>query len=115
MNVNKGARPIIERVVDWYCPNCGATDQTRGKVANTPHTRFHTCPRLRYLTAPMYHVGVKAKVTLNEREDYVTQNGRVEMVQLDPERRRPVMSVTTERDEGTDAIVFAPTAYAEIG
>ncbi len=115
LHINKGAVPLIERVVDWYCPNCGATDQVKGPTASMPHTRFHTCPKLRFLTAPMLPAGTKAKVTLHEREDYVHLNGHDELVQLDPERGRPVMKVVTERDEGTDCVVFAPTAYAEIG
>jgi hypothetical protein len=87
---------------NWYCPNCGLRDQTREA---RPHTRFHTCSGLRGLTAPMLPEGTAAKVEAREREDYV---GR-ELVQTD-EGGRPVMSVVTTRDEGTDAIVFAPTA-----
>lgn len=91
----------------WYCPECGATDITHEP---RPHSRFHVCPKLRYLTAPMVPAGTKAKVTLREREDYI--NG--DTVQLDPERRRPVMSIVTERDDGKqDVAVFAPTATAK--
>lgn len=72
-----------------------------------PHTRMHTCAGLRGLTAPMLEVGVKAKVEAREREDYVGSD----LVQTD-ENGRPVMSVITTRDEGQDAIVFAPTARA---
>ena len=87
----------------WHCPNCGLRDETREA---RPHTRFHPCPRLRGLAAPMLPEGVAAKVELREREDYVGND----RVQLDPERGRPVMSVITTRDDGQDAIVFAPTA-----
>ena len=94
----------LARIVDWRCPACGATDQTREA---RPHTRYHVCPRMRYLTTPMVPAGVSAKVTLHEREDYV--NG--EHVQLDPERGRPVMSIVTEYADGrNDTAVFAPTA-----
>ena len=88
---------------EWYCPNCTTTDTTREL---RPHTRFHTCPKLRFLTAPLLEVTVKAKVALTEREDYVNN----EAVFLDPEKQRPVMNIVTIRDEGTDAMVFAPTA-----
>lgn len=88
---------------NWYCPNCGFTDTTKEA---RPHTRYHTCPKLRFLSAPLLQTTIKAKVELNEREDFV--NG--EQVFLDPERQRPVMNIITTRDEGTDAIVFAPTA-----
>lgn len=94
----------INTITDWYCPNCGATDRTNEPQ---PHTRYHTCPKLRYLSAPLVPVGTKAQVTINEREDYVGK----EIVQLDPERGRPVMSIVTTREDGTnDAIVFAPAA-----
>ena len=96
--------PHIATVTDWYCPNCGATDQTHEP---NPHTRYHTCPKLRFLSAPLVPVGTSAKVEAREREDYIGK----EMVQLDPERGRPVMSIVTTRDDGTnDVLVFAPVA-----
>ncbi|MDU9765500.1 hypothetical protein RGC28_08555, partial [Helicobacter pylori] len=71
---------------------------------------YHTCPRLRYLSAPMVRKGTSAKVTLTEREDYIGN----EAVQLDPERGRPVLSITTTRADGSnDVVVFAPTATAK--
>jgi hypothetical protein len=97
---------LISAVHDWYCPNCGKTDQT---VESRVHTRFHACPKLRGLTAPMLRQGVKAKVELREWQDYVGK----EMVQTDPERHRPVQSVVTTRDNGQDVAVFAPTATME--
>lgn len=91
----------------WWCPNCGAKDVTHEL---RPHTRFHTCPKLRGLTAPMLPEGVKGKVEARDREDYVGK----EMVQKDA-NGRPVMSVVTTRDEGQDCLVFAPTATARAG
>ena len=94
-------------VRDWYCPQCGATDQTR---ESRPHSRFHPCPKLRGLAAPMLPKGVAAKSEIREREDYVAN----EQVRLDPERGRPVMSIVTTRDDGQDVVVFAPTATARV-
>lgn len=94
--------PILRVAQQWYCPNCHLTDVT---TEARPHTRFHSCPGLHGLTAPMLPSGTKAKVTAHEREDYIGN----EIVQTD-NRGRPVMSVVTTRDDGTDAIVFAPTA-----
>jgi len=91
--------------VDWYCPQCGKTDQTR---ESKPHTRFHNCPKLRSLSTPMVEKGVKAKIEITERQDYI---GR-EQVQRDPELGRPIMNMTTTRDAGTDVRVYAPTATA---
>jgi hypothetical protein len=85
----------------WYCPNCGLTEETQNKP-----NRWHPCPKLRGLSAPLAPAGTKAKVELREREDYVGS----ERVQLDPERKRPVMSIVTTRDNGQDVIVFAATA-----
>lgn len=98
---------LLNAVTRWYCPNCKKQDTT---TEARPHSRFHVCPKLRGLTAPMVRVGTAAKVVLREREDYVGK----EKVQLDPERRRPVMSVVTTRDNGQDVAVFAPTATARV-
>lgn len=92
-------------MTEWYCPNChqrGMTRETR------PHSRYHHCPKLGGLVAPMLVVGTKAKVTAVERQDYVGKEHG--LVYRDG---RPIMSVVTEREEGTDVMVFAPTARAE--
>lgn len=93
---------LIDVYQEWACPNCGLTDRTREA---RPHTRFHTCPALANLTAPMLPAGTRAKVVAVEREDYVGG----ERVQVDG-NGRPIMAVRTTRDHGEDAIVFAPTA-----
>lgn len=97
------AIPILRPTQRWYCPNCPVEDVTH---ESRPHTRFHPCAGLRGLIAPMLPVGMRAKVELIEREDYI---GREE-VQVDPEQGRPVMAVKTTRDDGEDVVVFAPTA-----
>lgn len=98
--------PLVGVTRRWHCPACGLTDVTHEP---RPHTRFHTCHRLRGLTAPMVPAGTRAKVEVREREDYVGN----ERVQLDPERGRPVMSIVTIRDDGEDVVVFAPSAQAK--
>lgn len=95
--------PILDPVRDWYCPNCDAREQTREAQ---PHTRFHTCAGLHFLTAPMLEVGIAAKVEANLREDYVGD----ELVQMHD--GQPFMNVTTTRDDGQDVVVFPPTATA---
>ena len=55
------------------------------------------------LAVPMVQKGVKSKIEVREREDYVND----ETVFTD-ERGRPVMSIVTTRDEGMDTRVFAP-------
>jgi len=97
---------VIAVVREWYCPNCGKTDQTRNAQ---PHTRFHICPKLKGMSAPMLENGTDAKVYLREREDYEGED--VGRTQLTPEGKRPVMSLITERADGSnDAIIYAPTA-----
>ena len=94
---------LIQTVRRWTCPNCTVEDVTTDP---RPHTRFHTCAGLRGLTAPMVQAGVRAKVEAREREDYIGS----ETVQL--HEGRPVMSIVTTRDDGQDAVVFAPVATA---
>lgn len=94
--------PLLTREHRWECPNCDLQQITHEAE---PHTRFHSCPGLRGLTAPMVPAGTRCKVEAVDREDYV---GR-ELVQTDVDGR-PVMSVQTTRDDGTDLAVYAPTA-----
>jgi hypothetical protein len=103
--------PLLSAYQDWYCPQCKKTDRTPAQtwVHGERASRFHTCPKLRFLSAPMLPATLKAKVEVREREDYI--NG--DLVQLDPERGRPIMNMVTTRDNGTDARVFAPTAIAK--
>jgi hypothetical protein len=95
---------ILSAEQHWVCPNCPATAVTVGAP-----NRFHNCPGLRGLMAPLVLEGVRCKVTAEERQDYV---GR-EDVRLDGEGR-PVMAVRTTRDDGEDLAVFAPTAHSQV-
>ncbi len=54
---------------DWYCPNCGIAERVKALPPNA--SRFHTCPRLHMLTAPLVRANVFAKVEAVEREDYL--------------------------------------------
>ena len=54
---------LVTPVNRWYCPNCQKEDVTHEA---RPHTRFHTCPKLRGLTAPMVAAGTKAKPIVYE-------------------------------------------------
>jgi len=95
--------PLLSTKRYWVCPNCpteAVSDDPR------PHTKFHECPGLLGLTAPMVPKGTKAKVEAQEREDYIGTE------QIRMHEGRPVMSVVTTRDEGQDVAVFAPTATA---
>lgn len=92
----------LVRETRWLCPNCTATDLT--KQAG-PHTRFHACPALGGLTAPMVPEGLHCDVRVHEREDYVG----TEDVQY--ANGRPVTAIEIVRDDGNDVAVYAPTAH----
>lgn len=98
--------PLLSTERRWECPNCPATAVTREA---RPHTEFHHCRGLVGLWSPMVAAGTRCKVEAREREDYV---GR-EMVRTDGEGR-PVMSVVTTRDDGTDCAVYAPCVTASV-
>ena len=93
--------PIIRAHFHWHCPKCGAERITH---ESRPHTPLHPCGRLGGLEVPMVRMGTKAKVEVREREDYVGD----EVVRIHD--GRAVMSVVTEREDGTDVAVFAPVA-----
>lgn len=92
---------VLDGEQRWGCPNCTLTAVTHGA-----DNRFHDCPGLAGLYAPMVLDGVRCSVRAVLREDYV---GR-EDVRYDG-LGQPVMSVLVERDDGTDRVVYAPTAH----
>lgn len=96
---------ILDAEQRWSCPNCAATAVTRGA-----DNRFHPCPGLAGFLAPMVRDGVRCTVRAVLREDYT---GR-EDVRHDGDGR-PVMAVETVRDDGTDLVVYAPTAHVRRG
>lgn len=99
--------PILSSVQHWACPNCSAVDRT---TEQQPHSRFHSCPGLNGLTAPMIPAGSGSRVRAVEREDYVGK----ENVLLDG-NGRPIMAVLTERPDGSnDVAVLAPCATLNV-
>jgi hypothetical protein len=92
---------ILDAERRWSCPNCTATAATSGEP-----NRFHPCPGLAGLVAPMVLDGVRCEVRAVLREDYVGG----EDVRYD-DAGRPVTAVVTIRDDGQDCAVSAPTAH----
>ena len=92
--------PSVRR---WECGGCPATHVTR--VA-APHAPMHQCPATGGLLVPYQPEGSRAKVTPQEREDYV--NG--EAVQLN-DAGRPLMAAQIKHHDGrVDAVIYAPAA-----
>jgi hypothetical protein len=96
--------PLLSREQFWSCPNCAALDRTTDARAQP----FHRCGGLLGLTAPLVPAGTKCKVTAHEREDFIGRE-LVQTVEVDG-KARPVAQIRTERDEGSDCVVLAPTA-----
>ena len=94
---------IVAPIRRWACPNCKQTAITRQAK---PHARFHVCPGLKGLTAPLVEEGPRVQVTAVEREDYAGN----EILQTD-DTGRPMMAVRTDYADGrNDVAVLAPTA-----
>lgn len=94
---------------DWYCPNgCYAADR------HTPlppgATRYHPCPRLHGLNAPLERVGSDCTVEAIEREDYLNGDG-----QATGDDGKAYMSVATRYADGSVALaVNAGLAHGEM-
>lgn len=95
--------PILAPQQRWECPSCDLRQVTHRADA---HTEFHHCRGLAGLWAPMVAAGTRAEHRPVEREDFIGK----ELVQL--HEGRPVMSLTTVRDEGQDCTIYAPSATA---
>lgn len=89
---------------EWLCPNCGTTDRTAMMAPNA--TRFHTCPALHNLTAPLVRAGTDCRVVALEREDYLGS-----ATQRHGTNGKPYMAVVTQHADGSnDTAVFAEAA-----
>lgn len=101
------ALPLLMVTEDWSCPNCPATERTKGLPPNA--ARFHNCPGLHGLSAPLIRAGVRCKVTAEERQDYL--NGDLQATGDDG---KPYMAIRTTYDDHDDLAVNAGLAHAEL-
>jgi hypothetical protein len=99
--------PLLTTVEDWRCPNCPAAERTKGLPANA--ARFHNCPGLHGLSAPLVRAGVRCKVTAEERQDYLGDE-----IQARGDDGRQYMAVRTTTADHDDLLVFAGLARAEM-
>jgi hypothetical protein len=91
---------------DWFCPACGAEDRTPALPPDA--VRYHTCPRLHSLSAPMLRAGTDASLRATPRADYLGRE-----IQQAGDDGRPYMNVETRYADGrSDVLVFAPVARA---
>ena len=83
------------------CSECSSTLFLR---VRSEKPVLHKCSGHGGMLLPMVQDGVKAHVTLVEREDYIGH----EVVQM--HEGRPIMAVSITREDGEDRVIFAPTA-----
>ena len=96
--------PLLVAHQDWYCPECGLEERTPPLPPNA--ARFHTCPKLHMLTAPLVRSGSDCKLVANERGDYLGNE-----VQKTGDDGKPYMNVETVHADGhNDLAVFSPVA-----
>lgn len=100
--------PLLRAFDTWACPNCPHTEQTPGLPPNA--ARFHVCPGLHMLNAPLVRAGTRCKVEAEERADYLGGE-----IQATGDDGRPYMAVRTTRDDGDDLLVNAGLAQARLG
>jgi hypothetical protein len=93
---------------DYYCPNCGIAERIRPLPPGS--SRFHVCPALHMLNAPLVRAGTKAAVRAEERQDYLGDEK-----QATGDDGRPYMAVRTTREDGDDLLVNAGLAQARLG
>lgn len=95
---------VLDSYQEWLCPNCGTTDRTPVLPPNA--SRYHTCPALHMLTAPLVRAGTDCRVIAVERGDYLRSSE-----QRTGDDGKPYTSVITERADGSnDTAVFAEPA-----
>lgn len=102
--MNGRAAALLTGHADWECPNCSTTDTTPLLVPN----RYHWCPGLHGLVAPLVRAGTDCKVVALPREDYLRGE-----IQRTGDDGRPYGGVAVVRPDGSnDLFMFAPLAQA---
>lgn len=102
--MNARLAALITGHITWVCPNCPTSVTTPLLVPN----RYHTCPGLHDLLAPLVREGADCKVIALPREDYL--NGEIQRTGSDG---KPYGGVSVERPDGSnDLWMFAPLAQA---
>jgi hypothetical protein len=103
--------PVLLRVPfeEWYCPNgCYCTETIPALPPGA--TRYHNCPRLHQLSAPLVRVGTDCTVEAVEREDYL--NGDQQATGDDG---KAYMSVITKYPDGRQDLAANPgLAHGEL-
>ena len=101
--------PLLRAMVDWSCPNCWITASSAPLPPGT--RKFHACPGLHGLTAPLVEAGVRCRVTAEERQEYLRGD-----VQATGDDGKAYMAVRTEHADGhTDLAVNAVLATLRLG
>jgi hypothetical protein len=99
-------RPAYE---EWHCPN-GCHCRETVPALPPGATRYHACPRLHGLNAPLVRVGTDCSVKAVEREDYL--NGETQAMGDDG---KAYMAVTTNYADGrNDLAVNAGLAHGSL-
>lgn len=99
---------LVRTFDDWCCPNCAHTEQTAALPLNA--ARFHVCPGLHMLNAPLVRAGTRCKVEAEVRADYL--GGEIQAAGDDG---RPYMAVRTTYGDHDDLLVNAGLAQARLG
>ena len=100
--------PLLNAYVDWYCPNCSCRETTAPLPPGS--SRYHNCPGLHSLSAPLVAAGTRCKVTAEERQDYL--NGDLQAMGDDGIAYMAVR--TTHHDGREDLMVNAGLARASL-
>jgi hypothetical protein len=90
------SEPVLLRVPfeEWFCPNgCYCTDTVPALPPGA--TRYHNCPKLHQLSAPLVRVGTDCTVEAIEREDYIGGD-----TQATGDNGKIYMAVTTNYADG---------------
>jgi hypothetical protein len=95
--------PLLRRGYDeWHCPNkCGAGDRTPALPPDS--SRYHVCPKLHGLNAPLIRVGTDCKVEAIERQDYINTE-----TQIQGDDGKYYMAVETLRADGSNDRIVHP-------
>lgn len=99
---------VIDMDRRWQCNSCGRLHVTKASTEGV-QVPLHQCAGLAGTWVPFVPAGSEAILRVEERQDYVGKD-----TPFMDANGRPIMAVYTQREDGEDCHILAPTVNMNI-
>lgn len=98
---------VVQMDTYWQCNSCGMQHIEKARAEVT--TPMHACRGLAGAWVPFVPAGSDARLRVEERQDYIGKD-----IPFTDANGRVLMAVYTQREDGEDCHILAPTTTMNI-